>query len=145
MQIMKLQIQRVADVPLPAYKNSGDAGFDIHAAESIVLKPGERHVISTGLKMAVPAGYEAQVRPRSGLAAKHGISVVNTPGTIDTGYRGVVGVILINHGNEDFAVEKNMRIAQIIINKVESVEFEEVESLDDTERGEGGFGSTGTK
>ena len=142
---MKLQIQRVTDVPLPAYKNSGDAGFDIHAAESVVLKPGERQVISTGLKMAVPAGYEAQVRPRSGLAAKHGISLVNTPGTIDMGYRGVVGVILINHGNEDFEVEKNMRIAQVIINKGESVDFEEVKSLDDTKRGEGGFGSTGTK
>jgi len=142
---MKLHVQRVADVPLPAYKNQGDAGFDLHAAESAVLKPGERQVISTGLKMAIPLGYEAQVRPRSGLAAKHGISLVNAPGTIDTGYRGIVGVILINHGNEDFEVEKNMRIAQMVINKVESVEFEETEILDDTNRGEGGFGSTGTK
>ncbi len=93
--------------------------------------------------MAVPEGYEAQVRPKSGLAAKHGISVVNTPGTVDSGYRGVVGVILINHGQDDFKIEKNMKIAQMIINKVESVDVVEVEDLDDTERGEGGFGSTG--
>ena len=142
---MKLSIQRIADVPLPSYKHEGDAGFDLHAAESCVLKPGERKIVATGLKMAVPRGYEAQVRPRSGLAAKHGISVVNTPGTIDAGYRGEVGVILINHGNEAFAVEKNERIAQMIINKVELVDIEEVSELDDTSRGKGGFGSTGTQ
>ena len=141
---MKIKIQKVADVLIPSYKHQGDAGFDLHAAEEAVLKPGERKIVSSGIKMAIPEGYEAQVRPRSGLAAKHGVSVVNTPGTVDAGYRGIIGVILINHGNEDFAVEKNMRIAQVIINKVECADIEEVEELDDTTRGEGGFGSTGT-
>lgn len=142
---MKLQIQKIADVPTPKYKHEGDAGFDVHAAESCVLQPGERKIVPTGLKMAVPLGYEAQVRPRSGLAAKHGISVVNTPGTIDAGYRGEVGVILINHGNEAFNIEKHERIAQIVVNKVEMVDLEEVPELGETTRGEGGFGSTGTK
>lgn len=142
---MKLQIQRIGDVPVPSYKHEGDAGFDLHAAESCVLEPGQRKIVPTGLKMAVPMGYEAQVRPRSGLAAKHGISVVNTPGTIDAGYRGEVGVILINHGNEAFTVEKGERIAQMVINQIEIVELEEVKELSETLRGEGGFGSTGTK
>lgn len=142
---MELKIQRVADVPVPSYAHEGDAGFDLHAAESVVLQPGERKIVSSGLKMAVPAGFEAQVRPRSGLAAKHGISVVNTPGTVDSGYRGLVGVILINHGNEAFEIEKGMRIAQMVINKVELVDIQDVQELDDTARGEGGFGSTGTQ
>jgi len=98
---MKIQMQREdKEVTLPNYAHPGDAGLDLYSAESLVLKPGERKVISTGVKMAVPNGYEAQIRPKSGLAAKHGISVVNTPGTIDAGYRGIVGVILINHGQE---------------------------------------------
>lgn len=142
--MMKLSIQRIGDVPVPGYKHEGDAGFDLHSAEDVELAPGERKIISTGLKMAVPPGFEAQVRPRSGLAAKHGISVVNTPGTVDSGYRGIVGVILINHGNESFKVERNMRIAQMVINKVEAVEIDDVKDLDETTRGEGGFGSTGT-
>ncbi len=137
-------MQKVEDVQIPSYAHPGDAGMDLYSAESLVLKPGERKVVSTGIKMAIPEGYEAQIRPKSGLAAKHGISVVNTPGTIDAGYRGIVGVILINHGSEDFAVEKNMKIAQMIINKVEIADIEEVEELDNTSRGEGGFGSTGT-
>jgi len=140
---MEIKIQKVEDVKTPCYANPGDAGLDLYSAEELILKPGERKVVSTGVKMALPQGYEAQVRPKSGLAAKHGISVVNTPGTVDAGYRGVVGVILINHGQEDFSVEKNTKIAQMVINKVEYADIQEVESLDDTERGEGGFGSTG--
>jgi dUTP pyrophosphatase len=141
---MKLQIQREdKEVTLPNYAHPGDAGLDLFSAENCVLKPGERKIVATGVRIALPVGYEAQVRPKSGLAAKHGISVVNTPGTIDAGYRGLVGVILINHGTEDFAVEKNMKIAQMVINKVENAEIEEVDSLDETSRGEGGFGSTG--
>ena len=140
---MEIKIQKVEDVKTPCYANPGDAGLDLYSAENFVLKPGERKVVSTGVKMALPHGYEAQVRPKSGLAIKHGISVVNTPGTVDSGYRGVVGVILINHGQEDFSVEKNTKIAQMVINKVEYADIQEVESLDDTERGEGGFGSTG--
>ena len=140
---MEIRIKRVADVPLPQYANKGDAGFDLHAAQEAVLQPGERKLISSGIKMAIPLGYEAQIRPRSGLALNHGISLVNTPGTIDCSYRGIVGILLINHGNESFSVEKGMRIAQVVINKIESVDLKEVDSLDETERGEGGFGSTG--
>jgi dUTP pyrophosphatase len=142
---MKIKMQKVEeDAKIPSYAHPGDAGMDLYAAESVVLKPGERTIVSTGFKMALPEGYEAQIRPKSGLAAKHGVSVVNTPGTVDAGYRGIVGVILINHGNEEFAVEKNMKIAQMVINKVENPDIEEVDELDDTSRGEGGFGSTGT-
>ncbi len=142
---MKIQISRAdPNVKLPSYATQGDAGLDLYSSENHVLKPGERKLISTGVKIAVPLGYEAQVRPKSGLAVKHGISVVNTPGTIDSGYRGVVGVIAINHGQEEFKVEKNSKIAQMVINKIEQAELEEVSSLDETERGEGGFGSTGT-
>jgi dUTP pyrophosphatase len=141
---MKLQIQRVVeDVKLPNYAHPGDAGMDLFAAEEYILKPGERTLVNTGIKIALPVGYEAQVRPKSGLALKHGISIVNTPGTVDAGYRGLVGVIAINHGTEDFKIEKNQKIAQMIINKVETADIEEVKELDDTSRGEGGFGSTG--
>lgn len=142
---MKLKIQREdKEVKLPSYAHPGDAGMDLYSAESCVLKPGERKIVSTGVKIAVPHGYEAQVRPKSGLAAKNGISIVNSPGTIDSGYRGIVGIILINHGNEELKIEKNMKIAQMVINKVELVDVEEVTELDDTARGKGGFGSTGT-
>ena len=142
---MKLRIQRVVeDVKLPSYAHEGDAGMDLYAAEEYVLKPGERKLISTGVKIALPLGYEAQVRPKSGLALKHGISIVNTPGTVDAGYRGIVGIIAINHGSEEFKVEKNQKLAQMVINKIEAAEIEEVPDLDDTSRGEGGFGSTGT-
>jgi dUTP pyrophosphatase len=142
---MKLQIQRVVeDVKVPSYAHPGDAGMDLFAAEEYILKPGERKLVNTGIKIALPVGYEAQLRPKSGLALKHGISIVNTPGTVDAGYRGLVGVIAINHGTEDFKIEKNQKIAQMIINKVETADVEEVKELDDTTRGEGGFGSTGS-
>lgn len=141
---MKLKIQRTdKEVKLPNYAHPGDAGMDVYAAESCVLKPGEHKLIPTGIRIALPEGHEAQIRPKSGLALKHGISIVNTPGTIDEGYRGDVGVIVINHGKEEYAIEKNAKIAQMVINKVESLEVEEVEDLDSTARGEGGFGSTG--
>ena len=141
---MKLKIQKVVeDVKVPCYAHEGDAGMDLYSAEECVLKPGERKLINTGIKIALPIGYEAQVRPKSGLALKHGISIVNTPGTIDAGYRGLVGVIAINHGSEEFKIEKNQKIAQMVINKIESANVVEVDSLDDTSRGEGGFGSTG--
>jgi len=141
--VVKVKVCKVSDVKAPSYAHAGDAGLDLYSAEECVLKPLERKLISTGIKVAVPHGYEAQVRPRSGLALNHGISIVNTPGTIDSGYRGVVGVIAINLGQNEFRIEKNMKIAQMVVNRVESVDIEEVESLDDTSRGERGFGSTG--
>jgi len=141
--LIQLKIQKVADVKTPVYEHEGDSGLDLYAAEEYTLKPMERKLISAGIKIAVPPGYEAQVRPKSGLALNHGISIVNTPGTVDAGYRGVVGVILINLSDKDFKVEKNKKIAQMVITKVERVNVEMVEKLDDTKRGEGGFGSTG--
>lgn len=135
----------VSDVKLPAYAHAGDAGMDLYAAEACVLQPMDRKVVSTGIKIAVPVGYEAQVRPKSGLALNHGITVLNTPGTVDAGYRGVVGVILINLSKEPYHVEKNQKIAQLVIAKVEHAEMKEVDSLDETKRGSGGFGSTGLK
>jgi len=143
---MKMRFLKVdKDIPTPKYAHEGDAGMDIYSAESCILKPGERKVISSGLKVEIPKGYELQIRPRSGLAAKNGISIVNSPGTIDHQYRGIVGVILINHGQEPFEVKHGERIAQIVLNKFETMELEESEELSDTERGAGGFGSTGTK
>jgi len=145
---LKVQILRLPHgegVPLPKYMSRSASGMDLYAAVDgeVVLKPGERKLIPTGFKMALPEGYEAQVRPRSGLAVKNGISVLNTPGTIDEDYRGEVGVILINHGNEDFKVKRNDRIAQMVINKVEQADIEEVQSLSETHRSTGGFGHTG--
>jgi len=145
---LKIQILRLPHgegVPLPKYMSHSASGMDLYAAVDgeVVLKPGERKLIPTGFKMALPEGYEAQVRPRSGLAVKNGISVLNTPGTIDEDYRGEVGVILINHGNEDFKVKRNDRIAQMVINKVEQADIEEVQSLSETHRSTGGFGHTG--
>lgn len=132
---------------IPYKKHKSDAGFDLKAdiEENIVLKPGERKLISAGIKIGLPDGYETQIRPRSGLAYKNGISVVNAPGTIDSSYRDWVRVLLINLGQEDFTVEPGMRIAQMVIKQVELPELTIVESLDDTERGTGGFGSTGVK
>lgn len=141
--MLNVKVTRIKDVKLPGYAHPGDAGIDLYAAEEALIKPMERKVIPTGIKMAIPEGYEGQVRPKSGLAAKNGISVVNTPGTVDCGYRGEVGVILINLGKEDFKVEKNTKVAQMIFNKVEHATLEEVKELDSTSRGEGGFGSTG--
>lgn len=143
---MKLKIQKVnEDAIIPKYANFGDAGFDLHAVVNDILKPGERKLIGTGLRFEIPEGFEIQVRPRSGLALKKGISIVNSPGTVDSGYRGDVGIIMINHGQEDFPINKGDRIAQAVLNKVERAEIEEVNELSDSERGEGGFGSTGIK
>tara|TARA_B110000971_G_scaffold220623_1_gene264768 strand:- start:1315 stop:1809 length:495 start_codon:yes stop_codon:yes gene_type:complete len=133
---------------LPAYETAEAAGMDLRAAlapsERLVLQPGQQAMVPTGLSMAMPKGFEAQVRPRSGLAAKHGLTVLNTPGTIDSDYRGEVKIILINLGQEDFIIERNMRIAQMIIAPVVQATLVEVDTLDDTARGSGGFGSTGT-
>ena len=132
-------------LPLPHYATSGAAGADLQAAvsEPIALAPGERALVPSGLAMAIPEGWEAQVRPRSGLALKHGVTVLNTPGTIDSDYRGEVGVVLINHGDAPFTVARGDRIAQIIFAPVAQPSLVEVDVLPDTERGSGGFGSTG--
>ena len=129
---------------LPTYAHPGDAGMDVRSIEDLVLQPGARALVHTGLKMQLPDDAEAQVRPRSGLALKYGVTVLNSPGTIDAGYRGEVGVILVNLGQEPFQIEKGMRIAQIVISSVVHAEIEEVDSLDETVRSTGGFGSSGT-
>ena len=135
------------DLPLPAYETAQAAGMDLRAAvpedEPFTLRPGARHPIPTGLAFALPPGFEGQVRPRSGLAAKHGVTCLNTPGTIDADYRGEVKVILINHGAEDFTIRRGDRIAQLIVAPVVQAQWAEVESLEETARGAGGFGSTG--
>ena len=128
---------------LPAYAHPGDAGMDVRSIEEVTLAPGARALVHTGLVLMLPPDAEAQVRPRSGLALKHGITVLNTPGTIDAGYRGEVGVSLINLGAEPFTVEKGMKIAQIVVSPVAQAEIVEVASVDATDRGAGGFGSTG--
>jgi dUTP pyrophosphatase len=130
-------------LPLPAYATSGAAGMDVVSAEDVTLPPGARHAVATGLAMAIPQGYEVQVRPRSGLALKHGITVPNTPGTIDSDYRGELKVILINLGQEPFAIARGDRVAQLVLAPVVQAAWDEVDELDATERGEGGFGSTG--
>ena len=132
-------------LPLPAYATDGAAGMDVVSAEDVTIAPGARHAVATGLSVAIPAGYEIQVRPRSGLAFKHGVTVPNTPGTIDSDYRGELKVLLINHGPDDFVIERGDRIAQLVPAAVTRAGFEEVEELDDTTRGAGGFGSTGTQ
>jgi dUTP pyrophosphatase len=141
-----LRFKRLSNLAdLPSYQTEHAAGMDLHAAlrEPILIGPGEIKLIPCGFAMAVPVGYEAQVRPRSGLASKHGISMPNAPGTIDADYRGEVKVPLINHGKQPFAVEPNMRIAQMVVAPVAHCEVEEVDELDETVRGAGGFGSTG--
>jgi dUTP pyrophosphatase len=142
---MKIQVVNKGHQPLPVYATVQSAGMDLRANidEPIVLRPMERRLIPTGLYIALPAGYEAQVRPRSGLALKRGITVLNAPGTIDADYRGEVGVLLINLSSEDFIVNDGERIAQMIIAQHETAEFLEVETLDETERGAGGYGHTG--
>lgn len=144
---MKIQVVNKGHQPLPAYATVQSAGMDLRANidEPIVLKPLERRLISTGLHIALPSGYEAQVRPRSGLALKKGITVLNSPGTVDADYRGEVGVLLINLSQEDFVINDGERIAQMVIARHEQAEFVEVEVLDETERGEGGYGHTGVK
>jgi len=142
---MKINIQNTSKNPLPAYETIASAGMDLRADlnEDLVLKPLERVLIPTGLKIELPIGYEAQVRPRSGLAAKHGITVLNSPGTIDADYRGEIKVILVNLSNENFTIKHGERIAQMIIAKHETVTLCEVSELSQTERGKGGFGHTG--
>ncbi|MEO1968738.1 MAG: dUTP diphosphatase [Sphingomonadaceae bacterium] len=130
-------------LPLPAYATDGSAGMDVLSAEDVVLDPGGRAAVATGLSLAIPSGYEIQVRPRSGLALKHAITVPNTPGTIDSDYRGELKIILINHGHEPFAVARGDRIAQLVLAPVVQAAWDEVEELDETVRGAGGFGSTG--
>jgi dUTP pyrophosphatase len=144
---MKVRIINKSKHPLPQYATPLSAGVDLRANidEPIMLQPLQRVLIPTGLFMALPEGYEAQVRPRSGLAFKHGITVLNTPGTIDADYRGEIGVILVNLGQEDFAVNDGERIAQMVVARYEQVELLAVETLDETERGAGGFGHSGVK
>lgn len=144
---MTVKIVNKSPWALPAYATSQSAGVDLRAnlTESVTLGPLERAMIPTGLYMAIPAGYEGQVRPRSGLAAKHGLSVLNSPGTIDADYRGEIKVILVNLSNEAFTIEPGERVAQMVFARHETAQWEPVETLDETERGAGGFGSTGTK
>lgn len=132
-----------ANLPVPAYATAGAAGMDVVAAEELDLAPGARHAVATGFAMAIPTGYEVQVRPRSGLALKHGVTVPNTPGTIDSDYRGELKIIMINHGDTPFPIRRGDRIAQIVAAPVQQARFSEVEELDETARGTGGFGSTG--
>lgn len=147
MTIPKLRLRRVGtiDVPLPSYQTEGSAGLDLCAALAapVVIAPGDRRLVPTGLALAIPAGFEGQVRPRSGLALKHGIGIVNSPGTIDSDYRGEVGIVLVNLGREPYTVEPLSRIAQLVVCPVLQPEIELVDALDETSRGEGGYGSTG--
>jgi dUTP pyrophosphatase len=150
--VIDVRIMRLphgAGLPLPSYQTAAAAGLDLLAAvpdgQPVTLAPGRHAMIPTGIALALPNGTEGQVRPRSGLAAKHGVTVLNSPGTIDSDYRGEVSVILINHGPSDFTVERGMRIAQLVIAKVVTANLKSVENLDETARGAGGFGSTGTK
>ena len=144
---MTIKIINKSNHALPNYETIASAGMDLRAniTESITLKPLERTIVKTGLFIELPIGYEAQVRPRSGLAAKKGISVLNAPGTVDADYRGEIGVILVNLSNEDFTIENGERVAQLVIAKHERAEWIEVDTLSETSRGVGGFGSTGTK
>jgi len=148
MEKIKLKITRLRnnqDLPLPSYATDGSAGMDIYAdvENDVVIKPGEIALIPTGIAIELPPGYEAQIRPRSGLAINHGITLLNTPGTIDSDYRGEIKIILINLGKKEFVVKRGDRIAQMIISKYAKVEWEEVKELNTTQRGAGGFGHTG--
>lgn len=145
--MLNIKVVNTGHQPLPAYATHQSAGLDLRAnlSEPIVLHPLERALVPTGLYIALPDGYEAQVRPRSGLALKHGITVLNTPGTIDADYRGELKVLLVNFSNDDFVVNDGERIAQMVVARYEQVQFETVSVLDETERGEGGYGHTGVK
>lgn len=147
MQIQFKKLPHAADLPLPSYESEYAAGMDIRAAleEPIILKPGERKLIPSGLKMAMPQGYEAQMRPRSGLAYRNGITMLNTPGTIDADYRGELKMLAVNLGEESFTINHGDRIAQMVIAPVIQAEINKVETLSETERDTGGFGSTGVK
>ncbi|MCR4818324.1 MAG: dUTP diphosphatase [Fretibacterium sp.] len=143
---VKISIQRTGwakEAPLPTYATEGSAGADLRASELRVIPPGERALVPTGIRIALPEGYEAQIRPRSGLAIKYGVTLLNSPGTIDSDYRGEIGVIMINLGEEPFVIQPGDRIAQMVFAPVTRAVWDEVETLDETERGEGGFGSTG--
>ena len=141
---MTLRFKKVhPDAVLPSYAHPSDAGMDVRSVEDMVLAPGRRALVHTGLVMLLPPGYEAQVRPRSGLALKSGVTVLNTPGTIDSGYRGEVGVILVNLGDADFQVRRGDKVAQLVIAPVTQPEIAETDAVDETDRGVGGFGSTG--
>jgi len=147
---MRVRIQRLPgarDLPLPSHASPGSAGFDLRAAVDgeVILRPGERRLVPTGIVLEIPAGWEGQVRPRSGLALRHGVGVVNAPGTIDSDYRGEVAVILINLGEAPFTLRRGDRVAQLVIARVETVEWEEAETLAESGRGGGGFGSTGVE
>jgi dUTP pyrophosphatase len=144
---MKVMLQRLASgdgLPLPAKASDGAAGYDLRAAAAVTLAPGARALVATGFAMALPNGWEGQVRPRSGLALKHGVTVLNAPGTVDCDYRGEIGVVLINHGDAVFAVERGDRIAQLVLAPVAATVLEEADTLPPAARGVGGFGSTGT-
>ncbi len=143
--MVKVKVIKETGVQLPKYESKGDAGLDVRAniVEPITLKSLERKLIPTGLKVSIPEGYEIQVRPRSGMALKHGITMLNTPGTIDSDYRGDIGLIVANLSDKDYTIQPNERLGQLVLNKVEQIEWEVVETLDVTERGAGGFGSTG--
>ncbi len=147
LKVSVTQLPHAKGLDLPHYGTEHSAGMDLAAAVDapVVLKPGERTLVPTGLAIALPAGFEAQIRPRSGLAAKHGVTVLNTPGTIDADYRGEIKIILVNLGAEDFTIERGMRIAQMVVAAYSRVEWNAVATLDETERGAGGFGSTGLK
>lgn len=144
---MRIKIVKHSSNPLPEYSTGNSAGMDLRAnlEQAVTLGPLERKLIPTGLYIELPEGYEAQIRPRSGLALKKGISVLNTPGTIDADYRGEIGIILVNLSKESFVVEHGERICQMVINKVETIAWTPVDSLEESERGDGGFGHTGTK
>lgn len=143
--MINLSVINKSNNPLPKYQTKQSSGVDLCAflLSDLVLKPNDRRLIGTGLHIALPDGYEAQIRPRSGLAYKHGITIINSPGTIDADYRGEIKIALINHSNEDFVIKNGDRIAQMVISKYEQISFSLTESLDETERGEGGYGHTG--
>ena len=142
---MQLRVKRLVETAvLPRYAHPNDAGLDLHAAVDTVIEPGEAETITTGIAVELPSGTEAQVRPRSGLARTHAVTVLNSPGTIDEGYRGEIGVVLINHGRAPFHVERGMRIAQLVVQPRLEVDVVETETLSHTDRGAGGFGSTGS-
>ncbi len=145
MKILIKRLPNAADLPLPAYQSDGAAGMDLHAAveSEVNIAPGDIGMVPCGFSLAVPIGFEAQIRPRSGLTATHGISIANSPGTIDPDYRGEVKILLINHGKVPFSVKRGMRIAQMLITPVQRTEWEEVDDLPPTGRGEGGYGHTG--
>lgn len=132
-----------SEARVPTMANPGDAAFDLYSIQDCILRPGEKKLVSTGLALEIPDGYEGQVRPRSGLAIQNGVTTLNTPGTIDSGYRGEIRIILINQGDENFHIERGMRVAQLAIRPVPQVQFVEVDELKDSKRGDRGFGSTG--